>query len=121
MGCDRGGRMARRQHQPGRGATNRGLILSADVCTLSEAAARLGKSPATLRRWIAEGAPCVAPGAAGRGRGAVIDIEAIRRWRAAGGATVPNEEWLRQVAASTMAFYRERKHDLIGLSDREAA
>lgn len=49
---------------------------------LTDAARELGISVSTLRRWLAAGAPCVA-GRAGRGNGAHVDVELIRRWREA--------------------------------------
>lgn len=50
---------------------------------LTEAARALGISPATLRRWLTQGAPVASRGRRGRGRAHLIDPTAVRRWRAA--------------------------------------
>lgn len=52
------------------------------MTSITVAARELEVAPVTVRRWIAEGAPCIAPGASGRGRGALVEVEALRRWRA---------------------------------------
>jgi len=53
--------------------------------TITAAAHTLGIAGATLRRWIREdGCPCVSPGSAGRGHGAMVDPDAVKRWRAGG-------------------------------------
>jgi hypothetical protein len=51
--------------------------------TTATAARAFGKSPATIRRWILQGAPCARRGESGRGRGALLDLEQVRAWRAA--------------------------------------
>ena len=53
-----------------------------EVLTLDQAARRLGKSPCTVRRWIAKGAPTVSLGKEGRGNGSLVDLDQVRRWRA---------------------------------------
>jgi hypothetical protein len=50
---------------------------------LKDAAQGLGVSVATLRRWVRQGAPCIQPGEVGRGHGAQVDLDEIRRWRTA--------------------------------------
>ena len=89
---------------------------------LAEAARQLGKHPATLRRWVAAGAPCVSPGEPGRGRGAMVVVAHIERWRSTGGAPgVLADEWLSRVAEALLAFHREGAHRLVGLKDAAAA
>lgn len=52
-----------------------------EAVTVAEAARALGTSEQTVRNWLARGAPCVRPGSAGRGRGALVDPAALRSWR----------------------------------------
>jgi hypothetical protein len=49
--------------------------------TLVEAGRELKRHPATLRRWIRQGAPTLELGSAGRGRGSTVDPAALERWR----------------------------------------
>lgn len=51
--------------------------------TLPEAAAELGISASTLRRWIASGAPVARRGRRGRGCRTLVCPADIRAWRAA--------------------------------------
>jgi hypothetical protein len=51
--------------------------------TLTVAARELEKSPATLRRWIAAGAPTVRLGEAGRSKGSLVIVSDLIAWRAA--------------------------------------
>lgn len=48
---------------------------------IPEAAQRLGVSPTTLRRWIAEGAPVARHGRRGRGGGALLRPSEVAAWR----------------------------------------
>ena len=48
---------------------------------LTEAAAELGISPPTLRRWLSRGAPQARPGRRGRGGRALVDPRAVAAWR----------------------------------------
>lgn len=58
------------------------VILEPEVPEPIGAAARkLGVSPSTVRRWIQNGAPCVHPGESGRGHGALVFVDELRRWR----------------------------------------
>ncbi len=50
---------------------------------LTEAARELNVSPATLRRWLTQGAPVASRGRRGRGCRTLICPNAIRQWRAA--------------------------------------
>lgn len=51
--------------------------------SVGEAAAHFGVSTETVRRWVRIGAPCVRPGERGRGRGTLLNVDDISRWRAA--------------------------------------
>ncbi|MDQ5978256.1 MAG: hypothetical protein QG602_1230 [Verrucomicrobiota bacterium] len=53
---------------------------------LPAAAVELGISEPTLRRWLRQGAPVTRQGRRGRGRVALVDPVAVRRWRAPGKA-----------------------------------
>ncbi len=60
--------------------------MSSPAANLAEAAAALGVTERSVRRWIAEGAPTVCRGRRGRGGGTLLDIKAIEAWRASQGA-----------------------------------
>jgi hypothetical protein len=91
--------------------------LSADRSTsLKQAGLVLGKSPRTLRRWIARGAPTA--GSLGRGHGAQVDIAALQRWRSPPAAM--NREQLEQFAETLRAFYRSGGHRHAGMRDEAA-
>ena len=57
-------------------ATDNGLL------PFRAAAVELKVGEATLRRWIARGAPVSRRGHRGRGRATLLDVAAIRAWRA---------------------------------------
>lgn len=52
-----------------------------------QAARVLGTSSATLRRWIAAGAPVARRGRRGRGRATLVDPAAVMAWRRREGGT----------------------------------
>lgn len=54
---------------------------------IKDAAAELGVSPNTLRRWIKGGAPVARHGRRGFGGAVEVDVGAIRAWRNATGGT----------------------------------
>jgi hypothetical protein len=96
----------------------------ANPVSLASAAAELEVGVSTLRKWLQAGAPCESPGTAGRGRGALVSVAALRGWRAARTAPAVAEspaDALRLVAASFLAFHRDGQHRIIGLRDGEAA
>jgi hypothetical protein len=49
--------------------------------SIAEASRELDVEPATVRRWLREGAPCARPGGRGPGRGALVVVEDLQRWR----------------------------------------
>ncbi|MBI5315038.1 MAG: helix-turn-helix domain-containing protein [Nitrospirae bacterium] len=50
--------------------------------TLPQAAKLLNLHPATLRKWIRNGAPTISLGEVGRGHGTTVDLEQLKTWRA---------------------------------------
>lgn len=90
--------------------------------SIAEAARQLGRSNATIRRWVARGAPCVSPGESGRGKGAVVKVADLQRWKAAGNAPdVTHTEWLSRLAEAMMAFHRTQDYRVIGLAEWQHA
>lgn len=94
--------------------------------SVKEAARVLRKSPMTLRRWIKAGAPCVSLGEVGRGHGAIVDLDAIQRWRAAqvapGLTDTAQAVQLDQLAESLWRVLRSDEADRkVGISERQAA
>jgi hypothetical protein len=97
--------------------------------SLSVAARELGKNPSTLRRWIAEGAPCARRGGSGRGKGALVDLDALRRWKALtpNGVNAPGlAEFLQRLAPLLLEFHRNGReidgwHRVLGIESFRAA
>jgi hypothetical protein len=77
--------------------------ISGKALTLSQAARELGLSPATMRRMVQRGAPVVSTGGPGRGKGARVDLEAIRRWR---GMPASHEDLAVAIAPLALDFHR---------------
>jgi len=57
------------------------ILQTDESVPLRTAARELGVSASTVRRWIQHGAPCVHPGESGRGKGALVRVGDLRRWR----------------------------------------
>jgi hypothetical protein len=70
--------------------------------TIGVAARRLGKSPATLRRWLQDGAPAARPGRPGRNCGALVHVDDLARWKS-GVAAVSSAATLDLVARALRA------------------
>jgi transposase-like protein len=51
---------------------------------VDQAAAALGITKGTLRRWLRQGCPAVTRGRRGRGQAALVDPEQVMQWREAG-------------------------------------
>jgi hypothetical protein len=89
-GCSKGflRDVARGSFAPGQVPSASGLLdfihLTEQSITVREAALEFGVDPSTVRRWITgeNGPPCARPGQPGRGRGALVNLEDLRRWRA---------------------------------------
>lgn len=96
-----------------------------DPVPLATAAAQLGVSAASLRRWVREeGCPALL-GGRGRGKGYRVDPEAVRAWRAER-AAAGRETQLREIAVLVLDFWRRgcepgEGHRLLGVSDARAA
>ena len=88
---------------------------------LRAAALELGKSEATLRRWIAEGAPTARPGEVGRGRGALVCVQDLKNWRATEAAGTPDASaFLANLERILADYLRGGDHRLVGLRDEPA-
>lgn len=55
--------------------------MPAEPVTVVEAARELGCTPKTVRCWLRDDAPVVRPGEPVRGRGALVRVPELRRWR----------------------------------------
>lgn len=95
--------------------------------SIKAAARELGRSVATVRRWVREGAPTVRLGEVGRGRGSLVEAEALRRWRE-GTPASPEGLTLATVAAALYDAYRRAPEGHsqpawaeLGLSHQQAA
>lgn len=93
---------------------------------LSEAAKALGIHRTTLRRMIAAGCPTVKPGDVGRGRGAILDLAEVERWRArktnAALVTRDDERMLGLIAESFLdVLKRDRAFLDVGIAEGQAA
>ena len=91
----------------------------AAAVTIAQAAEELGFSPGTVRRWLAEGAPCVRPGHSGRNGAALVEVAALRAWREHEGSAAPRQA-LEELAERFREFYRAEGHRSIGLRDDAA-
>ncbi len=101
--------------------------------TLAEAARELDVTPAAVRNWIRQGAPCASMGSRGRGNGARVYVGELVRWRAqrAGLPPVPGDPAIAlPIIASARAdvFRRDAggptalpAHRELGIDDRRAA
>lgn len=102
-----------------------------DALRLHEAAKQLGRSPATLRRWIAQGAPTVFLGREGRGCGSLVNIGDLQRWRRGGDLSTPdNTDSLARLSITLWRVFKcdsgvgdagYPAHRLLGIRDYQAA
>lgn len=88
---------------------------------IHEAAKELDVAVVTLRKWIARGAPTVRPGEVGRGRGALVCVEDLLRWRG-GGSPLSDSEFDKKLAEGVMdPFRRDDLPGRLGIHPRIAA
>lgn len=66
---------------------SRTVVVNMTGLPIEQAAAELGVSVPTLRRWMRQGAPVAARGRRGRGHVALIDPAEVRAWQARRGPT----------------------------------
>jgi hypothetical protein len=98
-----------------------------NAVTIAKAAREMDVDPSTVQHWLRRGAPTVRPGAVGRGRGALVDIEALRRWRY--GALAPAQIDSESLASAMLAAFQRPAEGYGGapiwaeldLSQRQAA
>jgi hypothetical protein len=103
-------------------------VTRGDPIKIEQAAEALGVAPATVRRWVREGAPCIELGTAGRGKGSLVDLAELRRWRAGGALGERSDrEQLEHLPRMLLDFWRRDSgldgpaHRDLGISDRAAA
>lgn len=96
-----------------------GCRLTVPAVRITEAATALNKSPATVRRWIRRGAPCARPGEPGRGRGALVVVADLHRWRL--GAESTSAAMLDRLAGELRAYHRSERHRIVAIPDAHAA
>jgi hypothetical protein len=95
----------------------------AQPVSIRVAALDLGVTPQAVRGWLRQGAPCVqAATGSGPGRGSLVDVEELRRWRERGA-----EACLPAIAQALLDTFRRDGgegipiHRSLGVSDRAAA
>ena len=90
--------------------------------SLSAAARELGISESTARRDVRSGAPVVRTGGAGRGHGAMVDLDKYRAWHASNQAVeAPASEVSERIAETLLELHRQGLHRLAELRDDVAA
>jgi hypothetical protein len=94
--------------------------------SITQAAKALNVHPSTLRRWIARDCPCLHLGAVGRGKGSLVDLEDVQRWRLKGLSPDvmkrADEDVLALIARSfSDALKRDRAHHRAEIHEARAA
>lgn len=94
--------------------------------TIAEAARELNRSPATLRKWIARGAPTARLGKEGRGNGSLVYVVDLQRWKAGAGGVDTTDILPKLATALSDVFTRDaasgyQAHRLIGIEEWHAA
>lgn len=93
------------------------------IVTLPEAARLFGKTQATVRWYIRQGAPCARPGGSGPGTAALVDVDAMRAWlerRRRGAKDAPPAE-LDSAALAAGLLAAVRSSDSIRITQRQRA
>jgi hypothetical protein len=90
------------------------------------AAQQLGKHRSTLSKWLKQGAPCLEEGSDGRGHTAMVNVDALMRWKAgkfAPGLAQRNDEELLALIARSFSdvLKRDRAHDRVEINEAMAA
>lgn len=89
-----------------------------EAVSIAEAARQLKRKPVTIRGWLARGAPCASPGEPGRGRGALVVVEDLERWRAREAQNTPDvRDIVLRLAELLRDYHRAGDHRLVGLRD----
>lgn len=90
--------------------------------SIAEAAKALRKDVSTVQKWIQKGAPCRSPGQPGRGRGAIVNISDLVRWKTGTLGRIDDDEQIGRLAAVLWdVFLRDSGGDRIGITKRETA
>lgn len=86
-------------------------------------AQHFGVDAATIRRWIQAGCPTLVPGSRGPGRGARLDLHAVKQWRgrASGQAGMTSDEVVQRIAAALLSALEENHLHIRADISREAA
>ncbi len=94
--------------------------LASSIVSVHEASRHFGVDPATIRRWLVGGCPCVRPGHRGPGRGALVDLEQVALWR--GNSSVvteaPVEKILQCIASALCGALTDGHADIRAGIDR---
>lgn len=85
------------------------------AATAWQAARELGVTATCVRRWVARGAPCLS-----RRRPLLVDVDALRRWRAGSDPLAVVQRVLLEVYQRE-AIRGQPAHRAIGLDDKRAA
>jgi hypothetical protein len=92
------------------------------ILPLPAAARELGRPAHTLRSWVRAGAPVVRPGRNGPGGAALVDVDALRSWRARGTDDAPLVRVDESVVArGLLAAFREGTHGDLDVTQRQLA
>lgn len=89
---------------------------------ITQAAKILRRHPATIRKWIAAGAPTVEHGSVGRGKGSLVRVDELRRWRAGSVAAIDDEALFQRLAVALEdTIKRDAVHERVGIHEGQCA
>lgn len=90
--------------------------------TVVAAAKELHRSPSTVRRWVQHGCPTERLGAVGRGKGSLLCVEDVRRWKIGDIAPPSDDELLDRLAVSLWdCFKRDDCSGALNIEERKTA